>query len=218
MPCKICGTKLLVGKNKDDSILWCPNCEGIETIEKADLLNKLGKVLQTAAEDRDKILRMYSKDSIIGSLCASLESISSLANKSTVRCDLICSTSYAIKDIEKSKKFGSLKITFEKLQQLLHLYEHLFQGNFIMQSLIHDDYLVGIRICLKDVPVYSGSSNLILDKFETDHSDKEITYFKFTEDWNFNRLVAFRFGIYSEDEILLEQNGPRVWSKKPFFG
>lgn len=203
MPCKICGTRLLVGKNKDDSVLWCPNCDGIEIIEKAELLNDLGKELQSAAKDRDKILRMYSKDSIIGSLCASLESISTLANKSTVRCDLICSTSYAIKDIEQSKMFGSLRITFEKLQQLLFLYENLFRGRFIMQSLIHDDYLVGIKICSKDIPVYTAVSDLILDRFKIDSSEKEITYLKFTEDWNFNRLVAFRFGIYSEDEILL---------------
>jgi len=216
MPCRKCETRLLLGKNKDDSVLWCPKCDGIEVIEKAELLNNLGKSLQSASKERDKIFKMYSKDSIIGSLCASLESISALANKSTVRCDLISSTSYAIKDVLDLRKFGSLRITFDKLQQLLYIYEFIFHGRFILQSLIHDDYLVGIKIYPKDIPVYSAVSDPIFDKFEIDRSKKEIIYLKFTEDWNFNRLVAFRFGIYSEQEILIELNGPKVWSQKPF--
>lgn len=46
---------------------------------------------------------------------------------------------------------------------------------------------------------------------------RDITVCRYTEDWNYNRLVAIRNGLYSDRDLSLEEGGPKQWSTKPFW-
>lgn len=220
MPCEKCGNLLLIGKEDKDTLLWCPICESIELIEKKELIKTIGERQKNLFYDKNKILNKYTKDSIIGCLCATLESISAQKNGTFIRCDLLCSVAYAIRDVQGYDTFGANKIDpyLTDFQDLCHIYDSLFQGQYIIQSLIHDDYLVGIKIPLRDVPHYAllppnfDSKNFEL-QIESEKEKKTICL-KFTEDWDYNRLLASRFGIINLNDAYTESTGISLWPKK----
>lgn len=144
---------MLVGKRADDTALWCPKCEGIELLSKEDLLRNSGTSLSESSIRKNKLFELYTKKSIIGSLCASLETASMLGNNFRH----ICATSYAIKDIlsESPSTFGNEEINWEHLQELLAIYEFEFQQLFINHSLIEDKYVVGIIIPENKISEYA---------------------------------------------------------------
>ncbi|SES63169.1 hypothetical protein SAMN04488587_0191 [Methanococcoides vulcani] len=199
---------MLVGKRIDDTALWCPRCEGIELLSKSESLSDSGKTLSEKSVKKNKLFKSYTQKSIIGSLCATLE----VATMLVTNLRHICSTSYAIKDVlsKNSNNFGHKKISYEDLQELLHIYEFEFQELFVNHSLIQDDYVVGIKIPKNKISEYAMNEHDL-------QQQKEIAVGRFTEDWNFNRLVAIRNGLYSDREIMLEEGGPKQWSQKPFW-
>ncbi|MCC4765450.1 hypothetical protein FXW07_02070 [Methanosarcina sp. DH1] len=204
MPCEKCGTTLLVGRKHDNAALWCPICEGIKLIEKNELIKENGRELKHIVDNRTKIISKNSKKSVIGSLCATLESVSmsgTIFSKETSFL-IICSLSYGIKRIMnmKSEDFGYDRITVQETEKIIYLLIEEFEAMHICQSLIHDDYLVGISIPSNKVKEYA----VITEEESSLPEDNEdvITLLKFTEDWNFNRLVASRYGIHSKISIL----------------
>jgi hypothetical protein len=204
MPCKICGEILLIGTHLDDTALWCPKCNGIEVLDKSEMIKLSAEKLKEVAADKNKLFMKYDKKSIIGSLCATLEAVS--MDKNNFR--HICSTSYAIKNVLKKKAeiFGQKNIPYDDLQQLIQIYDFEFQDMHVNHSLINDGYVVGVIIPPDKISEYAMNQ---------DHLQKitEETVGRFTEDWNFNRLVATRYGLYSQND-LLKQNGPKQWSPK----
>ena len=207
MPCEKCGETLLIGKKLDNYALWCPKCNGIEVLDKNEMLRMSYEQLKSNAYEKNELLKEYSKKSIIGSLCASLEAFSAMGTNFRY----ICSTSYAIRDIlkKKSKVFGHKKITYIDLQHLLQRYEFEFQEMCINHSLIHDDYVVGIKIPPNKISEFAINSDDLCQK-------NEIIRCRFTEDWKFNRLVAIRYGLYSDLELSQERDGPKQWSQNIF--
>lgn len=208
MPCKICGESLLIGKKSDNNALWCPKCNGIEVLDKDEMLKGSYEQLKSNSNEKNELLKEYSKKSIIGSLCASLEATSAVGNNFRD----ICSTSYAIRDIlkKKSKVFGYKRIPFTDLQHLHQIYQFEFQEMCINHSLMHDDYVVEIRIPPNKISEFAMNSDDLCQK-------NEIIRGRFTEDWNFNKLVAIRYGLYSDRELSQEQSGPKQWSQKSIF-
>jgi hypothetical protein len=172
------------------------------------MLSNSGKALSNASDKKNALFKKYTQKSTVGSLCATLEAV---AMKGTNLLH-ICSTSHAIKDVrsKKSNCFGSEELTYETLQELIKIYEFEFQEQFINHSLMHDDYIVAIEIPKNKLSEYA------MNQYDL-HQQKEITVYRYTEDWTFNRLVALRSGLYSDKEILAEQSGPKQWSQKPFF-
>ncbi|HII02457.1 TPA: hypothetical protein HA351_12680 [Methanosarcinaceae archaeon] len=205
MACIKCGSVLLVGKNFDDTLLWCPKCSGIEVIEKSEFLTISGKNLKSFSEDINGLIAKFSKISIVGSLCASLESVSFKGTNFRY----ICSTIYSLNRIIKknSNAFGYESIDYENLQRLLNIYELEFQQLFVNHSLIQDGYVVGVKIPANKIQEYA------MNPFHLE-SKEEIIAARFTEDWNFNRLLASRYGLYSERDLKLVREGPKQWSQK----
>lgn len=204
MPCTICGETLLIGKGLDDTVLWCPKCSGIEVHGKSELIKLSAQNLKSKSDDKKKILLKYNKKSIIGSLCATLEAFS--VEGTNFR--NVCSVSYAIKDILKKKddEFGSQRLPYMELQQLLHIYEFEFQELHVNHSLINDGYVVAVVIPADKISEYSMNQYHL--QMET-----EETVLRFTEDWNYNRLIATRYGLYSQND-LSKEHGPKHWSIK----
>lgn len=204
MPCKICGEVLLVGKNSDDTALWCPKCDGIEVISKSEMIKLSGKHLAESSKDKNQLFEKYDQKSIIGSLCASLEA----ASMERTNFRHICSTSYAIRDVfkKKSETFGSKRIIHSDLQHLLQIYDFEFQEMHVTHSLINDGYVLGVIIPPDKISEYAMNQHHLQSKSEE-------TVARFTEDWNYNRLIATRYGLFSQND-LLKQEGPKQWSPK----
>lgn len=204
MPCKICGEILLIGKHLDDTALWCPKCNGIEVLDKSEMIKLSAEKLKDGDVDKKKLFIKYDKKSITGSLCATLEAVSVAKNNFRN----ICSTSYAIKNVLKNKAeiFGQKNILYDDLQQLIQIYDFEFQEMYVNRSLINEGYAVGVVIPSDKISEYAMNQYHLQKK--TDE-----TVLRFTEDWNFNRLVATRYGLYSQND-LIKQNGPKQWSPK----
>jgi len=204
MPCKTCGEILLIGKNSDDTALWCPKCNGIEVLDRSKMIKLSAEQLKKASDDKNKLFIKYDKKSIIGSLCATLEAVS--MDQKNFR--HICSTSYGIKDVlkKKAEAFGSKKMLYTELQQLIQIYDFEFQEMYVNHSLINDGYVVGVIIPPDKISEYAMNQYHLQKKTEEPVG-------RFTEDWNFNRLIATRYGLYSQND-LLKQNGPKQWSPK----
>jgi len=204
MPCKTCGEILLIGKYSDDTALWCPKCNGIEVLDRSKMIKLSAEKLKKASDDKNKLFIKYDKKSIIGSLCATLEAVS--MDKNNFR--HICSISYAIKDIlkKKAEAFGSKNMLYTDLQQLIQIYDFEFQEMYVNHSLINEGYVVGVIIPPDKISEYAMNQYHLQKKTEE-------TVGRFTEDWNFNRLVATRYGLYSQND-LIKQNGPKQWSPK----
>jgi hypothetical protein len=208
MPCNICGEKLLVGKGPDDAILWCPNCAGFKVLSKSETKNLSIAKIRENAELKTRLLLKYNKQSVIGALCATLET--SCLNKDNFR--HICSTSYAIKDVLKRKEdnFGFyVTMIDEDLQELLRIYDFEFHETYVNNSLINDDYIVGTIIPLDKLPEYAMNEKHL-------NAKSEEVVLRFTEDWSFNRLVATRYGLYSKNDFQ-KQEGPRKWTQKTMY-
>jgi len=208
MPCKICGEILLVGKNSDDTALWCPKCNGIEVLGRSEMIKLSAEELKKTSEDKNNLFRKYDKKSIIGSLCASLEAVS--MERTTFR--HICSISYALKNVlsKKAEVFGSKRMPYTDLQHLLQIYDFEFQEMYVNHSLINDGYVVGVIIPPDKISEYA------MNQYHLRKTTKE-TVARFTEDWNFNRLIAVRYGLYSQNELLREHTGPKQWSPKSIY-
>lgn len=204
MPCKTCGEILLIGKNSDDTALWCPKCNGIEVLDRSEMIKLSAENLKKASDDKKKLFFKYDKKSIIGAMCATLEAVSMAGNNFRH----ICSTSYAVKDIlkKKAEAFGSKRMLYADLQQLNQIYDFEFQDMYVNHSLINEGYAVGVVIPSDKISEYAMNQDHLQKKTEE-------TVLRFTEDWNFNRLVATRYGLYSQND-LLKQNGPKQWSPK----
>ena len=181
MPCKTCGEILLIGKNSDDTALWCPKCNGIEVLDRSKMIKLSAEQLKKASDDKNKLFIKYDKKSIIGSLCATLEAVS--MDQKNFR--HICSTSYGIKDVlkKKAEAFGSKKMLYTELQQLIQIYDFEFQEMYVNHSLINDGYVVGVIIPPDKISEYAMNQYHLQKKTEEPVG-------RFTEDWNFNRLIA----------------------------
>ena len=204
MPCKICGENLLIGKRLDDTALWCPKCNGIEVHDRSVLIELSAQELKRRSDDKKKILLKYNRISIVGSLCATLEAVSMEGTNFRN----ICSVSYAIKDILKKKddEFGLQRLPYMDLQHLLHIYEFEFQEINVNHSLINDGYVVAVVIPPDKISEYAMNQSHLQMKTEE-------TVLRFTEDWNYNRLIATRYGLYSQND-LSKEHGPKQWSIK----
>jgi len=204
MPCEKCGTVLVSGLKYDSSKLWCPKCEGFELISKDEASKENVSDIKFTVGERDKIISRNSRKSLIESLGAALESISFAGTILSKQTDFltISSICYGIKKIMsiKSDKFGSNPATTVEIRELVSLFIEEFRDMYIIRSLIKDDYIVGIRIQSNKLLEYAVTT----DKISVIDSGEEniVTLFKFTEDWNFNRLVALRYGIHSKISIL----------------
>ncbi|MDI3486613.1 MAG: hypothetical protein PWQ75_1114 [Methanolobus sp.] len=205
MPCKNCGGRLLIGKRADDTALWCPKCEGVKVLSKSETKKLSINKIRENAEFKSRLLSKYSKQSVIGALCATLET--SCINKDNFR--HICSTSYAIKDVLKKKKdnFGSYVTMIDgDLQDLIRIYDFEFHETYVNNSLINDDYIIGTIIPLEKLPEYA------MNKKHLNAKNEEVVL-RFTEDWSFNRLIATRYGLYSKNDFE-KQDGPKQWAQK----
>lgn len=204
MVCANCGNILVAGKKRDIEAYWCPKCENVNLLNKEDALDFYNLDLAEKEQLINEFIKKYNKKSIVLELCKLFE-LSFLVPPINY---LLCPTAYAIKDILNTddSKFGISDINSGDNFQLAGIFNDVFITKFRDIPLLEDGYNVIIELTKDQIPNYFD------DTLIASPQEEKIYQIKFTEEWEFTRLVFSRYGLQTPRDQIISENGPNKWT------